>query len=108
MSTDFMWPSLPRRMAAAVCPATRPLPILLTYAASRADTRSPILYADAGERQWPQAAAPVRPRRLLRCMVLVAALPALVRGQGLRGARAFTARPWRVRRSRDAVRHRPR
>ena len=37
---------------------------------------------------------------LLRRVVLGAAFPALVRGQGLRGARAVAARPWRVRRPR--------
>ena len=43
----------------------------------------------------PQAAAAVRPRRLLRCLVLGAVFPALVRGEGLAGVRAFAARPWR-------------
>ena len=62
----------------------------------------------AGYGELAQAAAAVRPRRLLRCVVLGAVFPPVVRRTRLRRLRAEPARPRHERRRRDAVRRRPR
>ena len=63
----------------------------------------------ARQRQRPQAAAAVRPRRLLRRLVLGAVLPALVRASAATPAHALSLRGHGAsRRPRDAVRDGPR
>src|SRR6185436_13546951 len=82
--------------------------ITSTHAPSRVETRSPHLPALARKRQRHEAAAIVRPWRLLRCLVLGAAFPAVVRAERLCRARALAARSRRFGWPRNDVRHGPR